>query len=84
MKTHTKKDFIMLVLMRRKGESITIYPDDLPDDMTVNELFAGGPIRIEVAATNHAQCKLAIDAPKALTIHRDDMKDNRENKGTSL
>jgi sRNA-binding carbon storage regulator CsrA len=64
----------MLVLMRRKGESILIYPDDLPEDMTVAELFAGGPIRIEIAATHHAQCKLAIDAPRELTIMRDDAK----------
>ena len=33
----------MLVLMRRKGESILIYPGDIPEGMTVAELFAGGP-----------------------------------------
>jgi hypothetical protein len=37
-----KKDFTMFCLMRRKGESILIYPEDTPENMTVVELFAGG------------------------------------------
>jgi sRNA-binding carbon storage regulator CsrA len=56
--------------MRRKGEPITIYPEDFPTDMTVKELLSGGPIRIDVGATNHAQCKLAIDARRKLVILR--------------
>ena len=38
----------MLVLTRRLHEVISIYPDDLPPDMTVAELFADGQIAIEV------------------------------------
>lgn len=60
----------MLCLMRRKGESIFIYPDDIPEGMTVEELFASGPIRIDVNDTNYAQCKLAIKAPSELRIVR--------------
>ncbi len=53
----------MLCLMRRKGESISIHPDDIPKGMTVEELFAGGPIEIAVTETNHAQCKLGYKSP---------------------
>jgi len=63
----------MLVLMRRKGESILIYPGDIPEGMTVAELFAGGPIKLEIAETNRAQCKLGIKAPKELAIVRDEL-----------
>ena len=63
----------MLCLMPRKGESIFIYPKEIPKDMTVEELFSTGPIRIEVTDTNYAQCKLAIKAPNALKIIRDEL-----------
>jgi len=56
--------------MRRKGESILIYPEDIPENMTVAELFAGGPIKMTVTNTNDAQCKVAIDARMALRIAR--------------
>ena len=63
----------MLCLSRRKGESISIYPKDIPKGMTVEELFAGSPIEITVTETNHAQCKLAIKAPKELVILRGEL-----------
>ena len=56
--------------MRRKGESILIYTEDIPENMTVAELFAGGPIKMTVTNTNDAQCKVAIDARMALRIAR--------------
>ena len=63
----------MLCLMRRKGESISIFPNDIPKGMTVEELFVGGTIEIVVTETKDAQCKLGIKAPKELTIIRDDV-----------
>ena len=65
------KEFKMLVLSRRPNELIYIYPDDLPPDMTVAELFAGGQIVIEVLSIEQNQVKIGIDAPKHLTILRD-------------
>jgi sRNA-binding carbon storage regulator CsrA len=63
----------MLILTRRIGEQIYIYPDDLPEDMTVKELFEGGQIPIEVLGVKGMQLKIGIDAPKNLTILRDDV-----------
>jgi sRNA-binding carbon storage regulator CsrA len=63
----------MLILTRRIGEQIYIYPDDLPEDMTVKELFEGGQIAIEVLGVKGMQVKIGIDAPKNLTILRDDV-----------
>jgi sRNA-binding carbon storage regulator CsrA len=63
---------LMLILTRRTNELIHIYPDDLPPDMTVAELFADGQISIEVLGLKGNQVKLGIHAPKSLTILRDD------------
>jgi carbon storage regulator CsrA len=63
----------MLVLMRKTGESILIYPEDIPDNMTVAELFADGPIKITVTSTKGPQCQLGFDAPQELTIVRDEI-----------
>ncbi len=65
----------MLILTRRPSELIYIYPDDLPPDMTVAELFAGGQIAIEVLSIRGNQVKLGIDAPKRLKVLRDDAKE---------
>jgi len=63
----------MLVLTRRIGEQLFIYPsDDEPPEMTVAELFAGGQIAIEVLEVKGMQVRIGIDAPKQLTILRDD------------
>jgi len=62
----------MLLLTRRPNESIYIYPEDLPPDMTVAELFADGQIAIEVLGIKGNQVRLGIDAPSSLTILRDD------------
>ena len=63
----------MLMLMRRPNESIYIYPDDIPEDMTVKQLFADGPIKIQVTDTNYFQCKIGIEAPQALNIVRNEI-----------
>lgn len=38
----------MLLVSRRIGEAVFIYPNNLPEDMTVGELFAGGQVSIEI------------------------------------
>ena len=60
----------MLYLTRTEGESISIYPEDIPENMTVAELFAGGPINVEIRETRSHQCRLGIHAPEALRIAR--------------
>ena len=60
----------MLVITRTQRESIYIYPDDLPEDMTVAELFSEGSIEIVVTDTRRHQCSLGLDAPKGLKIMR--------------
>jgi global regulator protein family protein len=56
------------------GEQVFIYPDDLPPDMTVAELFAEGQIAIEVREIKGTQVRIGISAPKNLSILRDDAK----------
>jgi sRNA-binding carbon storage regulator CsrA len=63
----------MLMLMRRPNESFLIYPEDIPEDMTVKQLFADGPIKIEVTETNNAQCKIGIKAPLSLNVVRSEI-----------
>ena len=53
----------MLILARREGETLTLSPSkDIDPNMTVRELFAGGPITIEVMESG-SQIKLGIDVP---------------------
>lgn len=64
----------MLLVSRRIGEAVFIYPNNLPEDMTVGELFAGGQVSIEIKEINGNQVRIGIDAPKKLTILRHDAK----------
>jgi len=67
----------VLVLERKSGESILIYPnDDIKPDMTVEELFSDGPIRVAVKCRDHIAVKLAIDAPHKMKILRRELKGN--------
>ena len=66
----------MLILTRKVGESILIYPEDIPEGMTVAELFADGPIEIEVAETRSHQVKIGINAPDELKIIRSELLDD--------
>jgi len=66
----------MLVLERKTGESILIYPnDDIKPDMTVGELFSNGPIKVAVKCRDHTAIKLAIDAPYSMKILRCELLD---------
>jgi sRNA-binding carbon storage regulator CsrA len=63
----------MLVLMRRENESILTFPEDMPEGMTVAELFANGPLELKVISTNDFQCKIGIKAPSELAIVRNEI-----------
>jgi len=68
----------MLLISRREGEAIFIYPDELlPKDMTVAELFSGNQISLEVKEISGNQVRFGINAPKTLTILRNDAKSVR-------
>jgi sRNA-binding carbon storage regulator CsrA len=64
----------MLVLTRRPDESLVIEPaQGIDPAMTVGELFAAGPLVIEVLAIKGQQARIGIDAPAALAIVRDEL-----------
>jgi len=67
----------MLVLTRRTGESIHIYPSDkIRPDMTVAELFRDGPFEIHIRKINPGQVRISIKAPHELTILRNELERN--------
>ena len=64
----------MLVLTRRVGEAIHIYPSENMDpSMTVGELFAEGPLTVTLTRINGAQARIGIVAPEALAIAREEV-----------
>ena len=63
----------MLVLSRRADESIVIQPAEGTDvTMTLQELFANGPIQITLLGGSGKRVKVGIDAPVHLAIRRKD------------
>lgn len=61
----------MLVLSRRRGETILIYPaKEVSEDVTVGELFAGGPIRVGVAHVGANEVRIGVEAPAELVVLR--------------
>lgn len=63
----------MLLIARREGESLYIYPDEsLDPDTPISEVFTG-PITIKLDELRSNQAKLAIDAPEALEIVREEL-----------
>ncbi len=69
----------MLVLERKSGQSVLIYPNENIDpSMTVEELFASGPIRVSVKCRDHGAIKLAIHAPDDIKILRDELNKNTQ------
>ena len=64
----------MLTLTRREGEELLLEPDaDIDPKMTVEELFADGPIRIFVKEFVSNKLKLSIDAPDGILILRGEL-----------
>jgi sRNA-binding carbon storage regulator CsrA len=64
----------MLVLTRRVGESVFIYPsEDLNPDTPVSALFENGPIRVTLTRINGNQVRMGITAPPSLNIVREEV-----------
>ncbi|OUR65797.1 hypothetical protein A9Q79_02060 [Methylophaga sp. 42_25_T18] len=63
----------MLILSRRPGESLLIYPDYFSKYMTVEEFFSERQIVMNIHSVQGKQVKLAIDAPDNLTILRKEL-----------
>ena len=64
----------MLVLSRRADESILIQPAEGADgSMTLQQLFANGPIQITLLASTGRRVKVGIEAPEQLAIRRKDV-----------
>lgn len=71
----------MLRITRKEDQSFMLFPsDELPNDMTVAELFSQGPIEviIEEARTRHV--KVAIDAPLELCVLRHELYNKLEDQ----
>lgn len=67
----------MLTLTRNHGGRVLIYPSDsVPDDMTVKELFADGPMEIVFVNSwkqhGSVTAKIGFEAPKPLMILREE------------
>lgn len=68
----------MLVLTRRQGECVMVYPaEDIDPSMTVAELFKDGPMEIHVGSINKNQVRLNFQAPKALLLLRNELCEER-------
>ena len=64
----------MLVLTRRIGESILIFPsNEVHPDTPISELFKDGPIQLTLTRVNGNQARLGIVAPNNLTIAREEV-----------
>lgn len=69
----------MLVVSRRSNESIVIRPDESIDgSITLTELFAAGPIEIRFLGGNGRRVKMGINAPRQLSIWRQDSPDSKD------
>ena len=63
----------MLVVSRRSDEAIVIkLADGANGNLTLNDLFAKGPIEITLLGGNGRRVKMGIAAPPELCIRRKD------------
>jgi sRNA-binding carbon storage regulator CsrA len=63
----------MLVLSRKVGERIYLYPKKGTEKMTVEEFFAGGDICIEITSIKTSEASIGIDASLNLDIVREEI-----------
>jgi len=64
----------MLVLTRRVGESVLIFPsDELSGETAISALFDNGPIRLTLTRVNGNQARIGIVAPGNLVIAREEV-----------
>ena len=62
----------MLILTRELGQSLSIHPHPtLNPGTSVEQLFTGGPISVQVLGVQGPQVRLGVDAPAGLSILRD-------------
>ena len=63
----------MLILTRKPSQSLSIHPHPTLDLGTpVEQLFAGGPIRVQVLGVQGSQVRLGVAAPAGFCILRDE------------
>lgn len=64
----------MLILTRRRGESIRLMPYPEIDPATpVGELFKRGPIHISVLDINANRMRIGIEAPPGIIVLREEL-----------
>ena len=64
----------MLILTRKHGQSLSIHPHPTLDPGTpVEQLFAGGPIHVQVLRVQGPQVHLGVAAPAGLCILREEL-----------
>ncbi len=63
----------MLILTRKPSQSLSIHPHPTLDPVTpVEQLFAGGPIQVQVLGVQGAEVRLGVAAPAGFCILRDE------------
>lgn len=64
----------MLKLTRREGEALELYlSPDIDPATSIGEVLRGNPITIVVDAISGKKVSLAIDAPQAILVMRDEL-----------
>jgi len=64
----------MLVLTRRIGESILIFPStDLDPNTPISAIFQNGHIQLTLTRVNGNQARIGINAPDEFTIAREEI-----------
>lgn len=58
----------MLILTRRRGQSVCIQLEDIDPRTPIGELFPNGEIKILVAAIKDGEVRLAVDVEPRLRI----------------
>src|SRR3970040_221548 len=65
----------MLILTRKPGQSLSIHPHPSLDPGTpVEQLFAGGPVRVQVVGVQGPTVRLVAAVPAGLCIQRDELR----------
>jgi sRNA-binding carbon storage regulator CsrA len=69
----------MLILSRKPGQSLSIHPHPTFDpDTPVEQLFAGGPIHVQVVGVQGSQVRLGVAAPAGFCILRNELQPRAE------
>jgi sRNA-binding carbon storage regulator CsrA len=77
LKLNSKRTLNMLVLERKEGQWLYLYPaENVDPNMSVREFFSGHHISIQLKEITGTAAKVAIDAPKSIVIVRDELTKN--------